>query len=111
MTIDDAYRTAALGQAALDATTRANQAEKPGSGGKSVDRTGAPLAAGTDAVQVSDEARLRAEALKAAQEAPAIRPDVVARGKALLESGSLGSDPAALADRLIEAFLNEPSKG
>lgn len=109
MKIDDAYRTPALDNAS--ATTHANQAGKAGSAGRSGDRTGAPPVGGTDAVHVSDEARLRAEALKAAEEAPAIRPDAVARGKALLESGKLGSDPAALADRLIDAMLDDTSKG
>ena len=50
-------------------------------------------------------------ALKAADDAPAVRPEAVARGKALLESGTLGNDPMALADRLIDALLDDPSKG
>ncbi len=58
-----------------------------------------------DAVAVSDEARLRSEAVAAAERAPDVRPDAVARGKALLESGQLGRDHAALADRLIAAAL------
>lgn len=105
MKIDDAYKSTDV-----YAATLANQAGKAGGAAKSVDRPGAPIAAGGDAVQVSDEARLRAEALKAAGEAPAIRPEAVARGKALLESGALGSDASALADRLIDALLDESSQ-
>lgn len=106
MKIDDALKAADL-----YATTQAHQSGKAEHTGKTPDQPGTTRAAGTDAVQVSDEARLRAEALAAALEAPAIRPDAVARGKALLESGTLGSDPAALADRLIDALLDDGPKG
>jgi len=105
MKIDDAYKATDV-----FAATQAHSAGKAGNAPKSTERRGAPLAAGSDAVEVSPEARLRAEALKAAAEAPAIRPEAVARGKALLESGRLGSDPAALADRLIASLLDESSK-
>lgn len=101
MKIDDAYK-------AMDiyATTRAQQTEKADKPGST--RAGGPVVSGSDAVEVSDEARLRAEALKAAESAPDIRPDAVARGKALLASGQLGKDPTALADALINAFLEKP---
>ncbi len=103
MKIDDAYK-------AMDvyAATRANQTDKVDKPG--VTRAGGPAVSGSDAVQVSDEARLRAEAVKAAEDAPAIRPEVVARGKALLESGQLGKDPAALAESLINALLDQPGR-
>lgn len=104
MKIDDAYN-------AIDlyATTQANQAGKTEKSGKPAERTGAAMPPGGDAVQVSDEARLRAAALKAVEDAPAIRPEAVARGKALLESGKLGADAGALADRMIDALLGDRS--
>ncbi|MGE3405092.1 MAG: flagellar biosynthesis anti-sigma factor FlgM [Vicinamibacterales bacterium] len=105
MKIDDAYKTADLG------TTQASQAGRAGQAPKMADAPRSTTAPGADAVQLSDEARLRAEALRAAADAPAIRPDAVARGKALLESGALGRDPDALADRLIDALLDESAKG
>lgn len=100
MKIDDAYT-----HLDVSATDRTPQAERAARGG---DRAGGPAAAG-DAVAVSGEARLRAEALTAAAAAPDIRPDAVARGRALLESGQLGGDPVALADRLIDALLEQPT--
>jgi len=62
----------------------------------------APVA---DQVEVSSTAALASQAIKAAESAPDIRPDVVARAKALLDSGALGSDPYRLADALIERTL------
>jgi len=34
-----------------------------------------------------------------------VRPEAVARARALLQSGQLGSDPEKLADHIIEALL------
>ncbi|MFN8057693.1 MAG: flagellar biosynthesis anti-sigma factor FlgM [Vicinamibacterales bacterium] len=56
----------------------------------------------SDRVDVSSDARLVSDALKAASDAPAIRQDAVERAKKKLESGELGSDPYKLADRIID---------
>jgi anti-sigma28 factor (negative regulator of flagellin synthesis) len=45
-------------------------------------------------------------ALKAAQEAPAVRQDAVERAKLALEKGEIGNDSRKLADRLIDTLLN-----
>ena len=45
--------------------------------------------------------------MEAANDAPEVRPEAVARGKALLESGKLGSDPARLADKMIDSLLDQ----
>jgi len=63
--------------------------------------------AGGDTVQVSSGAKLAAAAIDAAQSAPDVRPDKVARGKALLASGQLGADSTQLADSLIDKMLEE----
>lgn len=66
---------------------------------------GAAQAPVTDQVDVSSTAALASLAIKAAESAPDIRPDVVARAKALLDSGTVGADPYRLADALIERTL------
>ncbi len=96
MKIDDTGRNLDIYATQRTQATKTGQAEG---------RTPAAPATPGDAVAVSDEARLRSEALAAAGRAPDIRPDAVARGKALLESGQLGRDHEALADRLIDAML------
>ncbi len=59
-----------------------------------------------DAFTVSPELALANKAIDSASEPVAIRPEAVARGRALLESGKLGSDAPALADVLISRMLN-----
>lgn len=59
-----------------------------------------------DHVHVSGTSQLAAAAAAAALEASDIRPDAVARGKALLASGDLGKDPARLADALLDAVID-----
>lgn len=58
-----------------------------------------------DRVQVSADARLLGAAVNAAEKAPAIREDVVARAQARLAAGEIGNDPARLADRIIDGLL------
>lgn len=58
-----------------------------------------------DRVQFSDDARLLSTAVQAAEQAPAIRQDVVERAKAKLASGEIGADPGRLADRIIDSLL------
>ena len=62
-----------------------------------------------DRVEVSADAQkaqgLVADAVKAANALPDIRPEAVARGRAKLESGELGADAAKLADAIINDLL------
>ena len=58
-----------------------------------------------DRVEVSAEAQLVAAAMQAANDAPAVRPEVVERARLALENGSLGQDTTRLADRIIDALL------
>jgi|SRR5690348_4491285 hypothetical protein len=66
-----------------------------------------PLAGG-DAVTVSPDAALAAKAIQAASRALEVRPDAVARGKALLAGGQLGRDADGLANALIQRLLDDP---
>lgn len=59
----------------------------------------------TDRVELSSDAALRTAALKAATEAPEIRPDLVDRMREKLESGTLGADSLKLADAIIDELL------
>ncbi len=65
-----------------------------------------------DRVEVSDDAkrvqRMVAEAVQDAASSPAVRQDVVARARALLASGELGRDSAALADAIINDLVDRP---
>ena len=60
-----------------------------------------------DSVAVSSDAALASSAVKAANESPDIRPDVVERMKQLRDSGELGRDVGKLADSLIDAMLGK----
>lgn len=59
---------------------------------------------GGDRVELSSDAQLVTKAVKAAEEAPAIRQDVVERARQKLMAGEIG-DPVKLADRLIDHLL------
>ena len=59
-----------------------------------------------DAVTVSPDVALAQKAIDSASQPAEIRPDAVARGKALLASGTLGADAPALADSLIQRMLD-----
>lgn len=61
----------------------------------------------TDQVRLSGTGQLAAAAAAAANEAPDVRPEAVARGRALLERGELGNDAGRLADRLIDSLLDK----
>jgi flagellar biosynthesis anti-sigma factor FlgM len=58
-----------------------------------------------DRVQVSSDAQLLNTAVKAANDAPEIRPAVVEAAKQKLISGELGADAERLANRLIDHML------
>ena len=56
---------------------------------------------------MSTTGQLAAAAAQAANDAPEVRPEAVARGKALLERGELGNDPGRLADKLIDSLMDQ----
>ena len=82
----------------LEQTNAADRPSGPGSGRS---------AGGTDRVEVSSDAQLLAAAIRAADDAPAVRPDAVERARRALEDGTLGRDTNRLADRIIDALLSE----
>ena len=59
-----------------------------------------------DEVTVSPDVQLAQRAIDSASQPVSVRPDAVERGKALLASGSLGSDAGQLADTLIQRLLD-----
>lgn len=68
-------------------------------------RTGPSPASATDQLRLSPGVKLAANAAVAASQSSDVRPDVVARAKALLQSGEVGNDPGRLADALIDRAL------
>ena len=88
-----------LDQAALQRLERAAaEARKSGAASKAVSG---------DTVEVSADAALANDAVKAANDSPDIRTDLVQRMRALLASGELGSDAGALADSLIDSMIDK----
>ncbi len=79
--------------------------------GTPVDRDPAPGRVvdkpGDDRVAISTAAELVTTAIRAAEDAPAIRQDVVERLRQKLERGEIGADLRALADRLIDNLLGK----
>ena len=66
-----------------------------------------PLVSRTpDAVRLSGDLKLADEAVRAASVSTDVRPDAVARARALLQSGELDRDLADLADRMIDSLLD-----
>lgn len=61
----------------------------------------------TDQVKLSSTGQLAATAAQAANDAPDVRPEAVARGRALLERGELGKDAGRLADALIDHLVDK----
>lgn len=74
------------------------QVDRPSTGGVSAGSK-------SDHVEVSSDARLLNDAVKAAEGHSGIRQDVVERMRRLKESGELGQDAGKLADSLIDAML------
>ena len=66
-----------------------------------------PVTSGSDALELSAEARLLQAAADQTLGLPPIRKDVVDRMRALLDAGQIGNDPAKLADAMIDDWLNE----
>jgi flagellar biosynthesis anti-sigma factor FlgM len=75
---------------------RAGAAERAGHGDRAADQ-----------VRLSNAGQLAATAAAAANAAPDVRPEAVARGRALLERGELGKDAGKLADALIDSLLDQ----
>jgi flagellar biosynthesis anti-sigma factor FlgM len=65
----------------------------------------APSTASSDRVELSGDAALRAAALKAALDAPAIRTELVDKMREKLNAGKVGNDAGALADAIIDDLL------
>jgi flagellar biosynthesis anti-sigma factor FlgM len=68
-------------------------------------RGGRKTDTGSDSVQLSSDAQLATTAAAAASTAPEIRQDKVEAARKALEAGRIGSDPYALADKLIDSML------
>ena len=65
-----------------------------------------PLAStSTDRAEISPDAQLIGAAMRAAEEAPAVRADVVQRARQMWAAGEVGTDLERLADRLIDHLL------
>jgi negative regulator of flagellin synthesis FlgM len=60
-----------------------------------------------DAVQLSDDAQLMQAATKAADQAPAIRQDVVEKMRAALANGEIGNDAQQLADSMLNHWITK----
>jgi flagellar biosynthesis anti-sigma factor FlgM len=65
-------------------------------------------AARGDQLTLSSDAKVMQAAAEQASQAPAIRQDVVARMRELVDKGEVGNDAARLADALIDDWLNRP---
>ena len=64
-----------------------------------------PAEPAADAVKLSDALKLADDAVRAAAMSGDVRPEAVARARQLMASGQLGSNPEALADRIIDSLL------
>ncbi|MCC7416268.1 MAG: flagellar biosynthesis anti-sigma factor FlgM [Acidobacteria bacterium] len=70
-------------------------------------RAGRTAASSNDQVRVSTQAQFVSAAMAAASDPVAIRPEEVARAKALLQDGTLGADAGRLADALIQRTIDK----
>jgi flagellar biosynthesis anti-sigma factor FlgM len=61
----------------------------------------------TDEVTLSEDTQLLHSASKAAAGLPDIRQDVVDAARADLDAGKIGNNPQALADAIINSWLNK----
>lgn len=85
-------------------STSQTQATDRNRGGRSEGAAPAPSEP-QDRVQVSSDARLAEQAVRAAHEAPDIRPEVVEQARQKLAAGKVGNDVSRLADKLIDSLL------
>ena len=87
--------------------THATRATEPVSGDTSRSAESSAAASGRDRVSLSAGLRLVKAALEEANAvATGIRPEAVARGKALVASGELDTDLATLAERLLPDLID-----
>jgi anti-sigma28 factor (negative regulator of flagellin synthesis) len=91
----DNQRTA---ESTLATRVEATAAAKPSSAGQA--------ASTTDSAQISGDVELVNRAMTAAQSASDVRPDAVARAKALLDNGGVGQDLDRLANTMIDSMLS-----
>jgi flagellar biosynthesis anti-sigma factor FlgM len=89
----------------------AAQINRPDKAGERASAASGPggASASTDQVSLSPEAQLAQAATAAAEQAPAIRNDVVDRMRALLDQGQVGNDTEKLAGALIDHWLESNS--
>ena len=64
-----------------------------------------PATSSGDRVELSGDAALRANALKAALETPGIRTELVEKMREKLNAGKIGQDAGALADAILDDQL------
>jgi flagellar biosynthesis anti-sigma factor FlgM len=88
------------------AADKADGAQRSAAADKARQAAQVAISGGADRVNVSPDAQLASQAIAAAKEAPDVRPDAVARAKALLADGKLGSDPDKLADAMLKGLLD-----
>ena len=67
---------------------------------------GAPSKVRQDVVEFSPAVAIANAAVKSAAVSTDVRPEAVARAKALLEAGQVGQDLDALADKIIDSLLD-----
>ena len=89
-----------LDTTATDAARRASEVE---GGSKRV--ADSKSVAASDRVELSDDAALRSAAIKAANDAPDIRTELVERMREKLAQGKVGNDAHKLADAIIDDLL------
>jgi negative regulator of flagellin synthesis FlgM len=78
-----------------------------GQSGSQTSATSAFSATSNDEVTLSGDAQFIQAAMKAADQAPAIRQDVVEKMRAALAKGEIGNDPQKLADAILDNWLNK----
>jgi flagellar biosynthesis anti-sigma factor FlgM len=85
------------------ATTRLEQTTRT----ERQDRADKQAETGEDRVDISSDAQLMGQAVKAAEDSPNIRQDKVEQARQKLMAGEIGSDSLKLADRMIDHLLQQ----
>jgi flagellar biosynthesis anti-sigma factor FlgM len=78
-----------------------------GAAGPDTIRDGRAVPSGGDFTVLSSQVRLANQAKAAAESSSPVRPEAVARAKALIASGTLGQDLGGLADKMIDSLLDQ----
>ena len=101
----DVYRS----EIPTQATDRVGRPTTPAGNRDGVPSAPAP---GTDEVRLSSGAQLMQSVMQSAQQAMEVRQDVVERMRAALANGTVGNDPHALADALLDRLTGmSPADG